>query len=345
MGDFDLLAYGSVVEALGAANRHLRRRAYPLSAIPHFGGQATSHSVGGIIPAQVKATTHIGERMDFDRLIIFSDEASANTEDPRVSFWLSNLHQRGVHLVGVGAGSLVLARSGITAAEPLTTHPRSLEALAALGSTEKPQQTRLAVHGSISSSAGGASALDFTLTLIGQDFGGEVSQAVRRMLIAPPPRHAASSAIPETDLANGNGSVRRMLAAMRNNLAEPLSLAAVARAGGVSIRQANRLFAQRTGRSTMETYRRLRLESAVTLLRHSDQSVTQIALLTGFGGSPPLARHFKALFGITPRAFRANPQIELVADGPHSIEQEPPAQSGKGQTEGSLEPARETRIA
>lgn len=321
MGGFDLLAYGSIVEAMGAANRHLRRRAYALSAIPHFGGQAASHTVGGLIPAQVKATTHIGERMDYDRLLVFSDDIAAAQDDARVGFWLSNLHQRGVHLVGVGAGSLVLARAGIGLENPnsLTTHPRLADELGQLVEQPVAQELCLAIHDQISSCAGGASTLDFALALIGQDCGQEVAQAVGRMLVAPPPRHAASAATPETDNAQGNGSLRRMFAAMRNNLAAPLTLQAVAKAGGVSVRQANRLFSDRTGRSTMDTYRRLRLDAAATLLRNSDQSVTQIALLTGFGGSPPLARHFKAVFGTTPRAFRANPK--LATNGAHSIEQ------------------------
>jgi transcriptional regulator GlxA family with amidase domain len=325
MGGFDLLAYGAIVEAMGAANRHLRRRAYALSAIPHFGGQATSHAVGGLVPAQVKATTHIGERMDYDRLLVFSDEISAAQDpaivkDARVAFWLNNLHQRGVHLVGVGAGSLVLASAGLGTHkdDALTTHPRLAAQLNQF--IEQPtDEVCLAVHGQISSCAGGASTLDFALTLIAQDCGQEVAQAVGRMLIAPSPRHPASAAVPQTDEAQGNGSLRRMFAAMRNNLATPLTLQAVAKAGGVSVRQANRLFSQRTGRSTMDTYRRLRLDAAATLLRNSDQSVTQIALLTGFGGSPPLARHFKAVFGTTPRAFRANPA--LIADGADPIEQ------------------------
>lgn len=328
MGGFDLLAYGAVVEALGAANRHLRRRAYALSAIPHFGGQAASHAVGGLVPAQVKATTHIGERMDFDRLLVFSDEETAERDDARVAFWLANLHQRGVHLVGVGAGALVIARvvarADIKVHDALTTHPRMADSLNALTGKQDEDEICLAIHGEISSCAGGASALDFALSLIGNDCGEEVAQAVGRSLIAPKHRHPASTATPERNHAQANGSLRRMFAAMRHNLAEPLTLDAVARAGGVSVRQANRLFRQRTGRSTMDTYRRLRLDAAATLLRNSDQSVTQIALLTGFGGSPPLARHFKAVFGTTPRAFRANPTLlpdALAADSAYTVEQ------------------------
>lgn len=327
MGGFDLLAYGALVEAFGAANRHLRRRAYALSAIPHLGGQAASHAVGGLVPAQVKATTHIGERMDYDRLVVLSDDEAAQSNDARVGFWLNNLHQRGVHLVGIGPGALTLARSDIEVTDKgLTTHPRLMDQLTQIDGHAERDDTPIAVHGPISSCAGGAATLDFALDLIAHDCGQEVSQAVRRMLVAPAPRHPATSATPETELAKGNGSLRRMFAAMRNNLATPLSLQNIAKAGGISVRQANRLFSQRTGRSTMDNYRRLRLEAAATLLRNSDQSVTQIALLTGFGGSPPLARHFRAAYGTTPRAFRANPEmelpdIELAANSAHPVQQ------------------------
>ncbi|MEO0496768.1 MAG: hypothetical protein AAF141_05280, partial [Pseudomonadota bacterium] len=173
MGGFDLLAYGALVEGFGAANRHLRRRTYALSAIPHFGGQAVSHRVGGLVPAQVKATTHIGERMDYDRLIVLSDDDAAQTDDSRVSFWLTNLHQRGVHLVGVGAGALVIARAGIETQNALTTHPRLADQLSALTGKKEDDEICLAIHGAISSCAGGASTLDFVLSIIAMDCGEE----------------------------------------------------------------------------------------------------------------------------------------------------------------------------
>ncbi len=91
---------------------------------------------------------------------------------------------------------------------------------------------------------------------------------------------------------------------METNMSEPLDRAAVARRVGVSLRQLDRLFAAEMGVSFLQHYRRIRLERARELLRHSTLSVTEIGLATGFASASHFARSYRATFGATPGSER-----------------------------------------
>lgn len=51
--------------------------------------------------------------------------------------------------------------------------------------------------------------------------------------------------------------------------------------------------------------RNLRVNRAAILLRSGKQSVAEIALICGFSDQPHLSRSFKAVFGVTPGAYRS----------------------------------------
>ena len=69
----------------------------------------------------------------------------------------------------------------------------------------------------------------------------------------------------------------------------------------------HRVFRGVTGESVMECVRRLRLEYAARRLHHSDASVLEIALDSGFESHEGFTRSFSAHFGSSPSAFRAKP--------------------------------------
>lgn len=63
-------------------------------------------------------------------------------------------------------------------------------------------------------------------------------------------------------------------------------------------------FRETFGLSLGEYLRHLRLQEAVAMIRHSQASLTEIALSCGFGSSSAFSRAFAAWAGSSPRAFR-----------------------------------------
>lgn len=105
--------------------------------------------------------------------------------------------------------------------------------------------------------------------------------------------------------------VRRSLRWAERHVVPELRLRDVANAMGVSPFQLQRAFQHVTGMGVMSAVRQDRLRRAAMRLafRHG-QSVTQIALDSGFASAEGFTRAFHRVMGISPSQFRAQPDWE-----------------------------------
>ncbi len=91
------------------------------------------------------------------------------------------------------------------------------------------------------------------------------------------------------------------------HLDEPLSLTDVARHAAVSVSTLQRLFRDVLGLSVGDHLRRLRMDRARRLLEQDAASVTEVALMAGYGSAANFATAFKRLYGLTPSECRRTP--------------------------------------
>lgn len=103
--------------------------------------------------------------------------------------------------------------------------------------------------------------------------------------------------------------LRSMLAYIHRRYAEKLTLSEIAKAAGVSEREASRCFKKNTGQSPVEYLIAFRLNESKKLLRESELSVTEISLRCGFSDSAYFGKAFRAAYGMTPGTYRTNGQI------------------------------------
>lgn len=82
-------------------------------------------------------------------------------------------------------------------------------------------------------------------------------------------------------------------------------LSAIARETLLTPSHVQRVFARAFGESPDQLSRRLRMERAAALLIESDRSVAEVAEAAGFASHEGFTRAFRAHFGRSPRAFRA----------------------------------------
>ncbi|MGP2436108.1 AraC family transcriptional regulator [Streptomyces sp. JW3] len=92
-----------------------------------------------------------------------------------------------------------------------------------------------------------------------------------------------------------------------DGVARPLDLAWLARAAGVSPSTLNRLCRRRLGVSPVAGIERLRLTRAEPLLWLSNLSLGAIAAQCGFADAYHFSRRFRAVYGMSPSAFRRIP--------------------------------------
>jgi AraC-like DNA-binding protein len=100
---------------------------------------------------------------------------------------------------------------------------------------------------------------------------------------------------------------------MRDNLGEPLRIEQISASVFLSPDHFSKTFTAVLGQSPNDYLRRLRVEEAKRLLTMTDESITSIAISTGFAQAAYFTRVFRALAGCTPREFRAGYRREQNA--------------------------------
>jgi AraC-like DNA-binding protein len=88
--------------------------------------------------------------------------------------------------------------------------------------------------------------------------------------------------------------------------AEPLDVAALAQAAGLSPAHFSRTFREAFGESPHAYLLTRRLERAAALLRNTDNSVADICIAVGLTSIGSFTTSFKRMFGATPTAYRAS---------------------------------------
>ena len=96
---------------------------------------------------------------------------------------------------------------------------------------------------------------------------------------------------------------------LHQHLAEPVRVADLADLCCLSASQFQYLFRQKTGSTPYQYVLRMRLETAAWLLRHSRQSVADIALQVGFANQSALTKAMKAQVGQTPAEVRQQSRL------------------------------------
>ncbi len=219
---------------------------------------------------------------------------------------LRKLARVGVQLGAIDTGPFILARAGLLDGYRATCHWESLpgfrESFPAVLATEalfEMDRDRL-------TSAGGAAAIDMMLAWIGNLLGQALAVAVADQLVhfRAPEDAGQVRASARARYRTGDPRLLAMIAAMEQQMEEPLSAVALAALANVSVRQMERLFQTQLRARPMGFYRALRLERAERLLNYSQLSVRDVALATGFSTLAEFSRAFRSRCGLAPQRFR-----------------------------------------
>ncbi len=298
---FALMSYSAAIEPLRAANLLAGKTLYEIEQVPVVGAQSVSSS-GAII----KASAHVGERVDFDLILVVAGGDPARFSDERIYQWLRHLARRGVLIGGVSGGPVILAQSGIMAGRRMTVHWEHAPALAEYAPMLALERTIYVIDRDRLTCAGGTAALDMMHALItthhGADFARRVSDWFVHTEIRPSggPQRAG----PVERYGTASLPVLRAIELMENHIADTLGLEQLAQLTGLGARQLNRLFREKLGRSTMGFFRDFRLEKADNLLSQSTLNITEIALAAGFANSAHFSHSYRQRFGRPPSASR-----------------------------------------
>lgn len=93
---------------------------------------------------------------------------------------------------------------------------------------------------------------------------------------------------------------------IHHNLAEDISLEALAQHVEMSQYHFSRLFKEATGLAPYQFVMRCRVERAKELILHRELNIAEIAYLVGFNSQSNFTQNFKRFTGVTPKQYTAN---------------------------------------
>jgi AraC family transcriptional activator FtrA len=214
--------------------------------------------------------------------------------------------ENGARLVSFCTGAFVLAHAGVLSRRRATTHWRDFGQLAeAFPDIELVDDVLYVDDGDVITSAGSSAAVDCSLHIIRRDYGGEVANRIARSLVTPPHREGGQSQYIEAPYQERAGqSVAVVLDWAREHLHEPIDIADMAEAAGMSGRTFLRRFRDGTGTTPLKWLRRERVLRAMRLLEKTESSLGDIAEQCGFGSVETFRTAFRDIAGVAPYSYR-----------------------------------------
>jgi len=301
---FALMAYGCAMEPYRAANDLTGRDLYRWRHASPDGQPVLASNGVAILPDQ-----GTDRPMEVDDLFVCAGGNPARFDNPATLAWLRAQAARGVRIGGISGGPFLLARAGLLAGHRCTAHWEYIPAMAEHFPGLDLTRTIYEIDRDRCTSSGGTAALDMMLALVAAEYGRPLAHAVSEWFLHTRMREGGESQRMSLRERYGVGhpTLLAVLERMERALEEPLERADLAAAGGVSLRQLERLFRAHLGRTIGEHYLALRLDRARALLRQTSLPVLEVALASGFTSAAHFSRAYCTRFGLPPRSERMRP--------------------------------------
>ncbi|MGA0568751.1 GlxA family transcriptional regulator [Rathayibacter sp. KR2-224] len=213
---------------------------------------------------------------------------------------------RGAIMLSACSGAFLLGAAGLLDGRPCTTHWRHADELQRRHPSARVDPDVLFVDdGKIITSAGTAAGIDASLHLVRRELGSGIANIIARNMVVPPQRDGGQRQyidrpVPETEC----DALVDVLAYMNDHLAEPHSVASLARLAHMSTRTFARRFVAETGVTPMQWLTAQRVLHARLLLETTDASIDEISASCGFGSATLFRHHFTREVGVAPSAYR-----------------------------------------
>lgn len=296
---FSMIALYGALEPLRVANRFAGEGTFSWRFVS-ADGQPVAASNG--IPVSVSGGLSEIGKPDM-AVISASYEPEKGITRPMLSA-VKALARKRVLLAAIDTGPFILARAGLLDDHRATCHWESLPGFRESYPRVQTEQALYVTDRDRMTSAGGAAAIDMMLDWIGRLLGRPLAVLVADQLVhyraSEQARLPAAARYGTTD-----ARLLKIITAMEEQGEDPLDAESLAAVASISVRQMERLFAEKLRERPMGFYLKLRLEKAERLITYSTMSMREIALACGFSSLPLFSRSFRARYGRPPSALRA----------------------------------------
>lgn len=293
---FSNLCLANCIEPLRAANTYAVSPVFEWSILTLDG--LPSRSSSGI---DMLAERAISDLTKTDYLFVMASYGHEMHDTPANRQLLRAAARKAKTLVGLDAGPWLLASAGLLDGRRATVHWDLLNVFTEKFLKIEVERAHFVNDGSVTTSAGAMSALDFTLALIERHLGVAARLDVEALFF-----HDNAAPKAERHVKTADPLVPRALELMRDNIERPLMLSRLALLLSCQAKTLERRFWQRLGAPPGRVYRHIRLSAARKLIEDSQLSVAEIAVRCGYESPAALTRALKSHYGASPRVLRRN---------------------------------------
>jgi len=302
---FALTSFALTMEALSVANKLNGTplydcHRYMADGDPDAGTVLSSNGV----PIQVEA--HFSAISATDLVVLCAYRGAAGCDDRRLFARLRHLRHAGVQIAALTSASFLLARAGLLNTHSCTLFSEDIPAFRELYPHIGIQENLYTVNQSIFTCAGGMTALDMMLYIIGRDTGVDFANRVSHQFCHDKIRSP-------TEMQHGRRYLELRMRSpclgaaieiMEKNIEHPCSIEAIARKIGASTRQMEQTFRRHENTTPVRYYLQLRLAHARTLIEETRLPFSTIAQASGFASQSYFTKCFKALYAVSPGQLR-----------------------------------------
>ena len=217
------------------------------------------------------------------------------------------LARKRVLLAAIDTAPFILAAAGLLDDHRATCHWESLPGFRESYPRVLAEQALYVIDRDRMTCAGGAAAIYMMLDWIGRQMGRPLAVLVADQLVHFRSVEQPTQARLPAAARYGTTDARllKIITVMEEQGEDPLEARALADLAGISVRQMERLFAEKLGERPMGFYLKLRLEKAERLITYSTMTMREIAVACGFSSLPLFSRSFRARYGRPPSELRA----------------------------------------
>jgi AraC family transcriptional activator FtrA len=253
----------------------------------------------------------IDEVCSADTIVVPGFSTWQTARFPCIAEAVAEAHRRGVRVISICTGALVLGDAGILDGRRATTHWLATDLLAERFPSVTVEGDALYIdEGDVLTSAGVTAGIDLCLHVLRRDHGAAAAAEAARLSVFSPYREGRQSqyappsfALAAAERREGYSTVSARRWALAN-LSRPISLDEFAGRASMSRRTFTRHFRAETGTTPAQWLLDQRLLSAQEMLETTGFSVEEVAEKSGFPNAPAMRAHFQKRLATTPTAYR-----------------------------------------
>ncbi|WP_250494481.1 GlxA family transcriptional regulator [Caballeronia sp. GAWG1-1] len=271
---------------------------------------------GGLIESSggMTLSTEAFDDPAFDTVIVGSiTELKMPSFDANLIAFVQAAAKASRRIASICSGAFVLAEAGLLDGRRATMHWAHAPEFRARFPDVTTNEDRIFINdGPVWTSAGMTAGIDLILALIDNDLGPDAAKLVARLLVMHQRRLGGQkqhSALLE--MTPRSDRIELVVAHIRRNLRNPLTVEELAAVANLSPRQFSRAFMAETGQSPAKAVEQIRLEAARFMIEQGRHTINVVADETGFADRERMRRAFLRTFGVPADVLRRNARSEL----------------------------------